>query len=190
MRARLQRRKGTPTGRSTGRRQTGPVLEMPGSGEGDRVAVFLENSPESIISLFGILKSDAVFLMLSASMKSEKLSYVLSNCGVRAIITDSRRPAANREVFEKSPSLDWAICTEPFPEVDGRRLPARRETRMDRVGRDPANRAPVPIRSSPPEYRSRPRIRHLYLGVHGEPQGSDAVAPEHGFRREIDHDLS
>ena len=38
----------------------------------DRVIVFLDNSVESVIALFGILKAGAIFIMLNATMKSKK----------------------------------------------------------------------------------------------------------------------
>ncbi len=52
----------------------------------DRVAIFLDNSIESVVSLFGILKADAVFLMLSPTLKTQKLSYILNNCQAKALI--------------------------------------------------------------------------------------------------------
>ncbi|MBT3179092.1 MAG: AMP-binding protein [Desulfobacula sp.] len=47
----------------------------------DRVAIFIDNSAESVIALFGVLKAGATFVMLSASMKPTKLNYILQNSG-------------------------------------------------------------------------------------------------------------
>lgn len=57
----------------------------------NRVAVFLENSVEAVISIFGILKADAIFLMLNPTMKAAKLSYILKDCSVRALIADEKK---------------------------------------------------------------------------------------------------
>ena len=54
-----------------------------------RVAVYLENSIESVISIFGILKAGGVFLVINPQVKSKKLSYILRDCSVWALITDS-----------------------------------------------------------------------------------------------------
>jgi acyl-CoA synthetase (AMP-forming)/AMP-acid ligase II len=60
-----------------------------GVGYGDRVVVLLDNSPETVISVFGILKADAVFVVLNPSIKAEKLAYILDNCRATALITHS-----------------------------------------------------------------------------------------------------
>ncbi|MDG5816124.1 AMP-binding protein [Chitinispirillales bacterium ANBcel5] len=54
----------------------------------DRVAVYLENSIESVISIFAILKAGGVFLVINPQVKSKKLFYILNDCQVRLIITD------------------------------------------------------------------------------------------------------
>src|SRR5512145_436040 len=53
----------------------------------DRVAVFLDNSVEAVVSIFGILKAGGIFLVLHSGMKSRKLNYILNNSGARAIIS-------------------------------------------------------------------------------------------------------
>ncbi len=54
----------------------------------DRVAVYLENSIESAVSIFGILKAGGVFLVINPQVKRKKLAYILNDCQVRVIITD------------------------------------------------------------------------------------------------------
>ena len=53
---------------------------------GDRVAVYLDNSVEAVLSVFGILKAGAVFMMVNPTTKVEKLTYVLNNSRARALI--------------------------------------------------------------------------------------------------------
>jgi long-chain acyl-CoA synthetase len=57
----------------------------------DHVVVFLDNSGESVISLFGILKAGAAFVMLDGSVKSHKLSYVLGNSDAKVLITHTSK---------------------------------------------------------------------------------------------------
>ena len=52
----------------------------------DRVAIFMDNSAESVISLFGILKAGGIFIMLNATMKARKLNYILKHSGARVLI--------------------------------------------------------------------------------------------------------
>jgi len=64
------------------------LLIAAGVGRGDRVAIYLPNSIEAAISIFGILKAGAVFVPINASTKIEKLSFILKNCRAVALISD------------------------------------------------------------------------------------------------------
>lgn len=57
----------------------------------DRVVVFLDNSVETVISLYGILKAGGIFVILNGSMKSQKLSYVLQDSGARILISHTSK---------------------------------------------------------------------------------------------------
>ena len=57
---------------------------------GDRVVIFLNNSIESVVSIFGVLKAGAVFVVVNRSMKEDKLLYVLANCRAASMICDGR----------------------------------------------------------------------------------------------------
>lgn len=89
--------------------QVAHLLRDLGIQRGDRVAIFLDNSVEAVISLFGILKTDAVFLMLSSLLKPAKLSYILNNCQVKMMISEDRKLRAASEVFPLIPSLQSVI---------------------------------------------------------------------------------
>ena len=89
--------------------QVAHLLRDLGIQRGDRVAIFLDNSVEAVISLFGILKADAVFLMLSSLLKPAKLSYILNNCQVKMMISEERKLHAASEVFPSIPSLQSVI---------------------------------------------------------------------------------
>lgn len=93
--------------------QVAHLLRDQGVQRGDRVAVFLDNSVESVISLFGILKADAVFLMLSPLLKPAKLGYILNNCRVRMMISEDRKLKAAAEIFRSVPSLKSVVSVGP-----------------------------------------------------------------------------
>jgi acyl-CoA synthetase (AMP-forming)/AMP-acid ligase II len=59
----------------------------------ERVAVYLANSAEAVISIFEILKAGGVFVVVNPQAKSAQLEYILSDCIVRAIVT-------TRELFK------------------------------------------------------------------------------------------
>lgn len=77
----------------------------------DRIAIFLDNSVESVISLFGILKADAVFLMLSPTLKAQKLTYILNNCQVKALITHSNKIGVVSSISDSVPGLRFVVFT-------------------------------------------------------------------------------
>ena len=57
----------------------------------DKIVIFLDNIPEVVISLYGILKSDAVFVILNGALKPRKLSYILNDCSASVLITDTKK---------------------------------------------------------------------------------------------------
>ena len=91
--------------------QVAGVLRLQGIQRGDRVAVFLDNSVEAVISIFGISKADAVFLMLSPLLKSAKLGYILNDCQVTALISEVNKLGMTSEVLHSVPSLKFIILT-------------------------------------------------------------------------------
>jgi long-chain acyl-CoA synthetase len=57
----------------------------------DRVVVLLDNSAETVISLYGILKAGGVFVILAGSLKGAKLRYILENSGANVLITHTSK---------------------------------------------------------------------------------------------------
>lgn len=78
---------------------------------GDRVAVFMDNSMEAVVSLFGILKAGGVFLMINPTTKSEKLTYILNNCRATALISSQQRPSVITESCNDTPYLRLIYST-------------------------------------------------------------------------------
>ncbi len=58
--------------------------------ERPRIAIYLDNSVEAVISIFGILKAGGVFVLINSQTKARKLDYILNDCQVRFLITDSK----------------------------------------------------------------------------------------------------
>jgi acyl-CoA synthetase (AMP-forming)/AMP-acid ligase II len=75
----------------------------------DRVVIFLDNSIESVICLFGILKADAIFVILNPTMKAQKLGYILNNCQARALITHTSKLNVVSNIFGSVPDLQFVI---------------------------------------------------------------------------------
>jgi len=90
----------------------GAALVDMGIGRQDRVIIFLDNSPECVISLFGVLKAGAIFVILNPTMKSKKLNHILKDSGARAIITHGNKFKIINEALNKTPDLRHIIWIE------------------------------------------------------------------------------
>ena len=75
----------------------------------DRVIIFLDNSVEAVIALFGILKAGAIFVMLNPAMKAKKLNYILQDSGARALITHKTKARILADAIKDAPKLDHII---------------------------------------------------------------------------------
>lgn len=57
---------------------------------GDRVALWLPNCVELVVAIFAVLKAGAVFVSVNPSTRTEKLTFILNNCGATGLIMDRR----------------------------------------------------------------------------------------------------
>ena len=78
----------------------------------DRVAIYLENSVESVISIFGTLKASGVFVLINPQVKSKKLKYILNDCQVKILITDTKHLKKISTDLSSCPNLNLIINTE------------------------------------------------------------------------------
>jgi long-chain acyl-CoA synthetase len=89
----------------------------------DRVVIFLENSIESVISLYGILKAGAIFVMLNPGMKAGKINFILKDSGARAIITHAVKESIFKEALLDVQDVEHMIwcgnkpCAEPMSNI-------------------------------------------------------------------------
>lgn len=58
---------------------------------GDRVAVFMDNSVEAVLSIFAALKAGAAFIVINHTTKAEKLEYILNNSRAKMMITQGSK---------------------------------------------------------------------------------------------------
>jgi len=58
-----------------------------GVGRGDRVAIFLHNSPQFVISYYAILRADAAVVPINSMSTATELTHILGDSGARVLIT-------------------------------------------------------------------------------------------------------
>ena len=64
-------------------------LHSKGIKEGDRVALFLRNSPEYIVTLFALSKLGAIAVPINTFLKSEELYYILKDSGATLLVASA-----------------------------------------------------------------------------------------------------
>jgi len=64
-------------------------LQSKGIGEGDRVALFLRNSPEFIITLFALSKLGAISVPVNTFLKSDELRYILEDSHAKLLVASA-----------------------------------------------------------------------------------------------------
>lgn len=60
----------------------------------DRVAVYLDKRPETVIALFGAARAGCVFVPINPILKAEQAAYILQDCNVRLLVTSTDRLSA------------------------------------------------------------------------------------------------
>jgi amino acid adenylation domain-containing protein len=88
------------------------VLQEQGVGRGDRVAIYMDKSPGAILAIHGILKAGAVYVPLDPHAPVQRLAYILTNCGVRCIVTATGKAASIAAIATEGTCLEVAIFTD------------------------------------------------------------------------------
>ncbi|HSK01859.1 MAG TPA: AMP-binding protein [Kofleriaceae bacterium] len=79
---------------------------------GDRVIVFADNSVETAISFWAVLKASAVASIVHPQTKPDKLAYLLEDCRARALIAHGRLEAVFAPAARRSPHLAAVIVAD------------------------------------------------------------------------------
>ena len=101
-------------------------LASQGLQRGDRVVIFLHNSPEAVVAVFGTLLAGGIFSVVNPGTKSDKLAYILNHCTAKILVTEPRLEAIAHVARERAPAVTAAIvapfnfppATLPSPGID------------------------------------------------------------------------
>lgn len=74
--------------------QVAHLLRDLGIEKGDRVGLFFPKCVESIVSMMGVLKAGGVYVPLDPQAPSDRVGYIIGNCGIRVLITNSDKRTA------------------------------------------------------------------------------------------------
>src|SRR5712664_4204755 len=87
----------------------GAAMQHRGVRRGDRVAIFLDNSVESVVSVYGTLKIGAVFMPVNALTKTAKLGYMLNDARAACLVTHTALRGIWDEALAQSTSVRACI---------------------------------------------------------------------------------
>jgi amino acid adenylation domain-containing protein len=98
-------------------------LVAAGVERGDRVVVFADNTVETVISFWAVLKANAVVSIVNPLTKSDKLSYLLEDCRPAALITDMHIHPIFAEPVRACPHLRRVIVSGSIDDAKLAELP-------------------------------------------------------------------
>ena len=85
----------------------------------DRVVIFIDNSAETVVSMYGVLRAGGAFVILNTALKSDKLAFILDNAGAGFLITHTTKGRTILDALQKvsqKPQTIWLSPTGKLPE--------------------------------------------------------------------------
>ena len=114
--------------------QMANALKSRGVIRGDRVAIYLENTWQCAVSLFGAILADAAFVLINPQAKSDKLAHLLRDSGARVLIAESSLLRFVQSALTQLESAPYLLVSGPLPTgVVGDSLPAALASAGDAV---------------------------------------------------------
>lgn len=90
--------------------RVGAGLRSLGIRKGDRVCIYLDSSPEYLVSYFAIWRIGAVAVPTNIVYRGEELLHVLNDAGAVAVITDRQDAPVIAGIRKNAPNLIHVIC--------------------------------------------------------------------------------
>jgi len=103
-------------------------LQRLGVRRGDRVALFLDNNLEFVVSLFAVLSVGAVFMPINPLTKTDKLAYMLNDSRATALVTQASLAMTYVEALAQNQSLLACMVVGPHDSIDTRVTSITRRT--------------------------------------------------------------
>ncbi len=89
-------------------------LERKGVERGDRVVVFGDNTVETVIAFWGILKANAIVSIVNPLTKADKLRYLLNDCRAKVLISDAHISGVFEQAVQEAPHLQTTIVSGEY----------------------------------------------------------------------------
>ena len=90
-------------------RRFASALAALGISRGERVAIYLDKRPETVVASFGAPAHGAVFVPINPLLKAEQVGYILRDCSVRVLVTSEERLRTLAPALAECPALSHVI---------------------------------------------------------------------------------
>jgi Acyl-CoA synthetases (AMP-forming)/AMP-acid ligases II len=78
----------------------------------ERVIIYLDNSIESVVAIFGTAKANGIFSMVNSMTKASKLSFIVGSLRPRFIVTQTRLLGTCNEAVANAPFVEQIFVTD------------------------------------------------------------------------------
>lgn len=78
------------------------LLQQQGVQRGDRVGMYMNKDLESAVTIYGIMKAGAAYVPLDPFAPTARLSFVISDCGIRILVTKTNKMPQVREILQNT----------------------------------------------------------------------------------------
>ncbi len=95
--------------------QVAHALKRQGVRRGDRVGIYINKSIPAFISIFGILKADAVYVPLDPWAPPKRLGYIIKNSGIRCILSAGDKMNLVAKMVDAESPLERVLLTDDTP---------------------------------------------------------------------------
>ena len=95
------------------------TLKDNGVQRGDRVGIYINKSIPSIISIYAILKADAVYVPLDPQAPTDRIAYIIENCEIKCCLSSTAKyQAISKIVASGTCCLQTLILTDSKLELE------------------------------------------------------------------------
>ncbi|HTO93627.1 MAG TPA: AMP-binding protein [Bacteroidota bacterium] len=90
-------------------------LVASGLRKGERVAIYIDSSPQTVIAIFGALEAGGCIVVINPATQAERLGYILENCNARFLVCSVEKRAQVQQASAActaKPLLVWTGAGE------------------------------------------------------------------------------
>src|SRR6185312_12250169 len=85
--------------------------------KGERIAIYMDNSWESIVSIYAATLSGGVFLVINPQTKADKLNYILNDCEAKILVTIQSLKNQLASALKETPQLKNVVIAGVDKEI-------------------------------------------------------------------------